>query len=87
MLTSLFSLFYVTGEFHRFLHRGRAANTLAKIQVTANFSYARYAEKRFTQIYAERFVWRRQAGAIRMGTNMAAKNQRKHLSLSFATKA
>ena len=24
MLTSLFCLFYVTGEFHRFLHRGRA---------------------------------------------------------------
>ena len=24
MLTSLFSLFYVTDEFHRFLHRGRA---------------------------------------------------------------
>ena len=24
MLTSLFSLFYVTGEFYRFLHRGRA---------------------------------------------------------------
>ena len=24
MLTSLFSLFDVTGEFHRFLHRGRA---------------------------------------------------------------
>ena len=24
MLTSLFSLFYVSGEFHRFLHRGRA---------------------------------------------------------------
>ena len=24
ILTSLFSLFYVTGEFHRFLHRGRA---------------------------------------------------------------
>ena len=23
VLTSLFSLFYVTGEFHRFLHRGR----------------------------------------------------------------
>ena len=22
MLTSLYSLFYVTGEFHRFLHRG-----------------------------------------------------------------
>ena len=27
MLTSLFSLFYVTDEFHRFLHRGRATNT------------------------------------------------------------
>ena len=25
MLTSLFSLFYVTGEFHRFLHRDRAS--------------------------------------------------------------
>ena len=24
VLTSLFSLFYVTREFHRFLHRGRA---------------------------------------------------------------
>ena len=24
MLTSLFSLFYVTGEFHKFLYRGRA---------------------------------------------------------------
>ena len=28
MLTSLFSLFYVTGEFHRFLHRGRAHTSL-----------------------------------------------------------
>ena len=27
-LTSLFSLFYVTGEFHRFLHRGRAGDFL-----------------------------------------------------------
>ena len=26
VLTSLFSLFYVTGEFHRFIHRGRAEN-------------------------------------------------------------
>ena len=26
MLISLFSLFYVTGEFDRFLHRGRAKN-------------------------------------------------------------
>ena len=27
MLTSLSSLFYVTGEFHRFLYRGRADNS------------------------------------------------------------
>ena len=27
MLTSLFSLFYVTDEFHRFLHQGRAQFT------------------------------------------------------------
>ena len=26
VLTPLFSLFYVTGEFHRFLHQGRALN-------------------------------------------------------------
>ena len=30
MLTSLFSLFYVTGEFHKFLHRGRAIFSLSK---------------------------------------------------------
>ena len=29
MLTSLFSLFYITGEFHRFLHRGRASITFS----------------------------------------------------------
>ena len=28
VLTSLFSLFYVTGEFHRFLHQGRAHQTV-----------------------------------------------------------
>ena len=28
MLTSLFSLFYVTGEIHRFLHRGRAKHKM-----------------------------------------------------------
>ena len=27
MLTSLFPLFYVTREFHRFLHRGRAESS------------------------------------------------------------
>ena len=30
VLTSLFSLFYVTCEFHRFLHRGRAKNQKQK---------------------------------------------------------
>ena len=30
MLNSLFSLFYVTGEFHRFLHRGRARTSVLK---------------------------------------------------------
>ena len=28
VLTSLFSLFYVTGECHRFLHRGRATQNV-----------------------------------------------------------
>ena len=32
MLTSLFSLFYVTGEFHRFLHRGRAIKSRYEIK-------------------------------------------------------
>ena len=31
MLTSLFSSFYVTGEFHRFLHRGRATFFTSKV--------------------------------------------------------
>ena len=52
----------------------------------SNFSYARYAEKLFTQIcrdlYGDAMLV-----PIRMGTNMAAGNQQKHLSLSFATKA
>ena len=52
----------------------------------SNFSYGRYAEKRFPQIYRDLYgdamlvpTW--------MGTNMAAGNQQKHLSLSSATKA
>ena len=40
-----------------------------------NFAYARYAKKLFTQIYRD---------FMRMGTNMAAGNQQKHLSLSFS---
>ena len=61
--------------------------TLAKLQVTAiNFSYARYAEKLFTQVYRDLYG-DAMLVPIRMGTNMAAENQQKHLSLSFARKA
>jgi len=52
----------------------------------SNFSYARYAEKFFTQIYRDLYG-DTMAVPIRMGTNMSAGNQQKHLSLSFATKA
>ena len=52
----------------------------------SNFSYARYAEKLFTQIYRDLYG-DAMLVPICMGTNMAARNQQKHLSLSFATKA
>ena len=52
----------------------------------SNFSYARCAEKRFTQIYRDLYG-DAMLVPIRMGTNMAAGNQQKHLSLSFTTKA
>ena len=62
------------------------AKTLAKIPVTAIFSYARNAETFFSQIYRDLYA-DAMLVPIRMGTNMAAGNQHKHLSLSFATKA
>ena len=31
MLTSSYSLFYVTGECYRFLYRGRAGNSIGKL--------------------------------------------------------
>ena len=50
-----------------------------------NFSYGRYAEKRFPQIYRDLY-----GGAMlvptQMGTNMAAGNKQKHLS-HLSTKA
>jgi len=46
----------------------------------------RYAEKFFTQIYRDLYA-DAMLVPIRMGTNMAAGNQQKHLSLGFATKA
>ena len=52
----------------------------------SNFSYARYAKKFFTQIYRDLYG-DAMLVPIRMGTNMAAGNQQKHLTLSFATKA
>ena len=50
-----------------------------------NFSCARYAEKLFPKIYRDLYG-DAMLVPIRMGTNMAAGNQQKHLSLSFATK-
>ena len=38
MLTYLFSLFYVTGEFHRFLHQGRATKATAVGYVDNEYS-------------------------------------------------
>ena len=52
----------------------------------SNFSYARYAETLFTQVYRDLYG-DAMLVPIRMGINMAAGNQQKHLSLSFATKA
>ena len=61
-------------------------DNLAKNQVSARcFETTRYSQKCVIQIY--RFVWDAMLVPIQMGTNMAAGNQQKHLSLSFATKA
>ena len=51
-----------------------------------NISYTRYSKKRFTQIYKDLYG-DAMLVLIRMGTNMADGNQRKHLLPSFATKA
>ena len=48
--------------------------------------YKRYAEKLFPQSYIDLYG-DAMLVPIQMGTNMAAGNQKKHLSLSFATKA
>ena len=49
------------------------------------FQLARYLQKYVTQIYRD-LDGDAMLVPIRMGTNMAAGNQQKHLSLSFATK-
>jgi len=63
------------------MKEGRYANS-----GQGNFSFSRYAEKFFTQIYRDLYG-DAMLVPIHMGTNMAAGNQQKHLSLSFATKA
>ena len=67
------------------MKEGKYANTLAKFKGHSNFAYARYAEKLFTRIYRDLYG-NAMLVPIRIGTNMAAGNQQKHLSLSFATK-
>ena len=67
MLTSLFSLFYVTGEFLRFLHRGRAHNlqnstsTLTVVLVTSgifiNNPCSKLARKKREWIFSDQMIW------------------------------
>jgi len=61
------------------MKEGKYAKTLAKILVTAIFLM------RDTQTYRDLYG-DAMLVPIRMGTNMAAGNQQKHLSLSFAKK-
>ena len=49
-----------------------------------DISYARYSEKRFTQIIIKLNLY---VDIPLRGTNMAARNQQKHLFLSFHTTA
>ena len=60
-------------------------NNLAKNGVSANF-HSRYSQKCVTQIYRALYG-DAMLVPIQMGTNMAAGNEQKHLSLSFAAKA
>ena len=55
-------------------------NNLAKNQVSAVFN-SRAIHRSVSSKFIEMLV------PIQMGTNMAARNQQKHLSLSFVTKA
>jgi len=69
------------------MKEGKYAKTLAKILVTAIFlmrDMRRNFLPKFTEICMETLCM---LVPIRMGTNMAAGNQQKHLSLSFAKKA
>jgi len=68
------------------MKEGKYAKTLAKILVTAIFLMRNTQSNFFSQIYRDLYG-DAMLVPIRMGTNMAAGNQQKHLSPSFATKA
>ena len=66
--------------------KGKYAKTLSKIQVTAVFlqqdMQRTFLPNIYKDLYGDYMV-----APIQISTNMAAENQQKHLSLSFATKA
>jgi len=68
------------------MKEGKYAKTLAKILVTAIFLMRDMWRNFFSQIYRDLYG-DAMLVPIRMGTNMAAGNQQKHLSLSFPRKA
>ena len=68
------------------MKEGKYAKTLAKILVTAIFLMRDMRRNVYTQIYRDLYG-DAMLVPIRMGTNMAAGNQQKHLSLNFATKS
>jgi len=68
------------------MKEGKYAKTLTKILVTAIFLMRDMQRNFLTQIYRDLYG-DTMLVPIRMGSNMAARNQQKHLSLSFATKA
>ena len=68
------------------MKEGKYAKTLTKILVTAIF-LMRDMQRNFLPKFIEILYGDAMLVPIRMGTNMAAGNQQKHLSLSFATKA
>ena len=66
--------------------KGKYAKTLSKIQVTAVFLQQDMQRTFLPNIYKDLYGDYMLA-PIQISTNMAAENQQKHLSLSFATKA
>jgi len=64
------------------MKEGKYAKTIAKILVTATLCGRNFFPKIYRDLYGDAMLV-----PIRMGTNMAAGNRQKHLSMSFATKA